>query len=76
VPITVTIPFQYFSASLEAGHVLGLRISNSGNGFLPSPVVEPVQVHPDMSALRLSTLAPAEDAFFEVPAWVGLQEQA
>ncbi len=66
VPIAVDIPFQYFSAALEPGHKLGLRISNTGNGYLPSPVVQPIQVHVGQSMLHLSTLDVAPEAYFEV----------
>ena len=65
--MTIEIPLQYFSGALEAGHSLGLRISGSGNGFLPSPVVLPVSV--TGGTLHLSTVDAAPGHFFEPPIW-------
>lgn len=65
----VTLPFQLFDAELPAGHELVLRISSSGNGFLPSPVVTPVTVDLAESTLHLSTLQRGPASYFQPPVW-------
>jgi predicted acyl esterase len=67
--LEIVVPFQLFDAVLPAGHELGLRIANSGGGFLPSAVVTPVLVDLSASTLHLSTLVRGDDAYFTPPVW-------
>ncbi len=67
VAIDIQIPLQYFSAALEPGHELGLTVSSFGNGYLPSPVVAPIQIDLDSVRLHLSTLEAEQATYFDVP---------
>ncbi len=66
-PGTYTIPVQYFAGALPAGHELGMRVSHTGNGYLPSPGAPPVTIALDDVQLRLSTIPSEGAVFFDVP---------
>ncbi len=67
VAMDIEVPFQYFASALPAGHELGVRVANTGNDFLPSPVLQPVLVDEDSVALRLSTLEADPASYFAPP---------
>lgn len=65
----IEIPLQYFSDRLPAGERLGVTLSASGDGFLPSPIVAPVTVHLGASSLNLSIVDVESAQYFEPPVW-------
>ncbi len=67
VGMNIEIPFEYFAAALPAGHELGLIVKETGNNYLPSPVLAPVTIDTASVILRLSTLAAPADAYFVPP---------
>ncbi|MBW3583864.1 MAG: CocE/NonD family hydrolase [Euryarchaeota archaeon] len=67
--IVAKMEFEAFDVLLPAGHELELRISATGEDYLPAAVSDPVIIDPAESVLKLSTIERGAEAFFTPPAW-------
>ena len=70
-PIVAMMQFEPMDVVVPAGHGLVLRLSGTGEDYLPSAVVAPVLVDQGASAFRLPIVERGEDAFFTPPGPVG-----
>jgi predicted acyl esterase len=70
--LTARMEFEAFDAVVPAGHVLELRLSATGEDYLPSSTSSPVLI--EGGVLRLFDVERGPEAFFTPPAWSGEAE--
>ncbi|HWH07840.1 MAG TPA: CocE/NonD family hydrolase [Candidatus Thermoplasmatota archaeon] len=70
-PIVAMMEFEPLDVVLPAGHGLVLKLSGTGEDYLPSAVLAPLLVDQAASVFRLPVVERGEDAFFTPPGPVG-----
>ncbi len=74
--VTARVQSEPFDFVLPAGHRLQLRVSQTGEGLLPSPTAGPATFEPSASQLLMPVIARPPSAYFTPPAWNGTASAA